>query len=197
MLAELGISLAGQDRVSPSLDTRPTEKMTVRVIRVGTRRESTERAIRFRTVTKRDRRIEFGTSRVVSQGRDGLRRLNYLATYVDGKRVKKRYLGSTVIEKPVPRLTLVGAGFPTCRCNRGSESGKATWYDAYGLTAAHKTLPFGTVVRVTNLANGKSVTVVIRDRGPYGPGRIIDLSDNAFSRIAPLGTGIVRVKIRW
>jgi resuscitation-promoting factor RpfB len=197
MLEEIGVRLVGADRVAPSLDTRPTDKMTVKIIRVGTRRESIERAIRFRTITRRDKHLEFGTSKVITAGRDGLRRLNYLTTYVDGKRTKRRYLGATVIEAPVPRVIHVGAGFPTCRCNRGSESGKATWYAASGLTAAHKTLPFGTVVRVTDLSTGRSVTVVIRDRGPYGPGRIIDLSDNAFSRLRPLGTGIIRVKIRW
>jgi rare lipoprotein A len=53
------------------------------------------------------------------------------------------------------------------------------------------------VVRVTNLDTGASVNVVIRDRGPYVSGRIIDLSEIAFQRIANPGTGIIRVKIRW
>jgi len=50
---------------------------------------------------------------------------------------------------------------------------------------------------VTNLANGRTVSVVINDRGPYGPGRIIDLCSPAFSVIAPLGQGLAKVRITW
>ena len=64
------------------------------------------------------------------------------------------------------------------------------------MTAAHKTLPFGTVVKVTNLKNGKSVTVRINDRGPFAKGRIIDLTRAAFSQIADSDRGIVKVEIR-
>jgi rare lipoprotein A len=63
------------------------------------------------------------------------------------------------------------------------------------MTAAHKTLPFGTEVKVTNLTNGKSVTVRINDRGPFVKGRIIDLTKTAFSQIANLDRGVVKVQI--
>src|SRR5688572_22054933 len=66
-----------------------------------------------------------------------------------------------------------------------------------GLTAAHKTLPFGTRVRVTNKRNGKSVVVRINDRGPFIRGRVIDLTTNAaraigFSGLAPVTLAVVR-----
>jgi rare lipoprotein A len=64
------------------------------------------------------------------------------------------------------------------------------------MTAAHKTLPFGTKVLVKNLKNGKSVTVRINDRGPFVKGRIIDLTRAAYSRIASLNKGLARVEIR-
>jgi rare lipoprotein A len=64
------------------------------------------------------------------------------------------------------------------------------------MTAAHKTLPFGTKVMVNNLSNGKSVTVRINDRGPFVKGRIIDLTRTAFSQIANLDKGIAKVEIR-
>lgn len=63
------------------------------------------------------------------------------------------------------------------------------------LTAAHKSLPFGTKVRVTNLKNGKSVVVVITDRGPYVGGRPIDLTKAGFRQIASISQGLVRVKV--
>ena len=66
-----------------------------------------------------------------------------------------------------------------------------------GMTAAHRTLPFGTVVTVTNLANGATVTVVINDRGPFIDGRIIDLNKQAFEAIADLNTGVIDVRITW
>ncbi len=68
-------------------------------------------------------------------------------------------------------------------------------YDMYKMTAAHKTLPLGSVVRVTNLSNGKSVVVTINDRGPYVPGRIIDLSKSAAQALGMLPTGTAKVKI--
>ncbi len=95
------------------------------------------------------------------------------------------------------------------KSKEGFEFGKCTWYgaavqgnltasgeifDMYEMTAAHKYLPFGTMVEVTNLANGKSVVVTITDRGPYGPGRVIDLTSSAFSEIAWTGTGIIDVQ---
>ncbi len=68
-------------------------------------------------------------------------------------------------------------------------------FDRRGFTAAHKTLPFGTRVRVTNLSNGKSTIVRINDRGPFKPGRVIDLSEAAAAEIAMTGIGLARVAI--
>lgn len=68
-------------------------------------------------------------------------------------------------------------------------------YDMYKFTAAHKTLPLGTVVKVTNLDNGKTVEVRINDRGPYVQGRIIDLSRTAGRAIGMREAGTAKVKL--
>ncbi len=68
-------------------------------------------------------------------------------------------------------------------------------YDKRALTAAHRTLDFGTKVKVTNLSNGKSVTVRINDRGPFVEGRIIDLSSAAADKIDMKTAGVVNVKV--
>src|ERR1017187_1380103 len=68
-------------------------------------------------------------------------------------------------------------------------------YDMEKLTAAHRTLPFGTFVRVTNLGNGKSVDVRIIDRGPFVAGRIIDLSHAAAEAIEMIGPGVAEVRV--
>lgn len=68
-------------------------------------------------------------------------------------------------------------------------------YNQNGLTAAHKSLPFGTQVRVTNLHNGRSVTVRINDRGPYIHGRVIDLSKGAANVIGLVNSGVAPVQL--
>ncbi len=77
----------------------------------------------------------------------------------------------------------------------GNYTANGERYNQYGLTAAHKTLPFGTRVRVTNLNNGRAVTVRINDRGPYSHGRIIDLSQGAAQVIGVVGSGVAPVRV--
>ena len=69
-------------------------------------------------------------------------------------------------------------------------------FDMNDLTAAHKTLPFGTRVRVTNLDNGKTVTVRINDRGPFVKGRVIDLSLAAAKKVDMVNAGLANVEVR-
>ena len=64
-------------------------------------------------------------------------------------------------------------------------------------TAAHQTLPFGTRVKVTNLANGRSVKVRINDRGPFAKGRLIDLSKSAARKVGMLRSGTAKVKLEY
>lgn len=92
-----------------------------------------------------------------------------------------------------------------------AEEGKASWYSdklvgrpmAGGgvylkeqFTAAHRSLPFGTRVLVTNLSNGNSVEVTIKDRGPFIKGRIIDLSRAAAEKLQMIPQGVVKVRVK-
>ena len=77
----------------------------------------------------------------------------------------------------------------------GRKTANGEVYDMYGISAAHKTLPFNTVVRVHNLDNGKEMEVRINDRGPFVRGRIIDLSYGAARQVGLVGPGTARVKI--
>jgi peptidoglycan lytic transglycosylase len=88
---------------------------------------------------------------------------------------------------------------PTPAASTGqSEMGEATWYKSPDpAMCAHKSLPMGTVVTVVNLANNKTTTCKVGDRGPYVEGRIIDLSPEAFSQLAPLSEGVIDVRIEW
>jgi len=77
----------------------------------------------------------------------------------------------------------------------GKRTANGEIYDMDGMTAAHKTLPLGTLVRVSNLENNREVEVRINDRGPFVQGRIIDLSREAAKRIGMMGAGTARVEI--
>lgn len=77
----------------------------------------------------------------------------------------------------------------------GRKTANGETFNTEKISAAHKTLPFGTKVKVTNLSNDKSVVVVINDRGPYIKGRIIDLSKAAFRKIEDINKGITKVKL--
>ena len=112
-------------------------------------------------------------------------------------------------------LALVSAGCASLGASpaglpRGSETGIASYYasayhghrtasgetyDERTLTAAHRTLPFGTRLKVTNLRNGRSVVVRVVDRGPFVRGRIVDVSKRAARELAFLGAGLTRVRI--
>jgi rare lipoprotein A len=78
---------------------------------------------------------------------------------------------------------------------QGRPTASGERFDNGQLTAAHRTLPFGTKVRVTNLSNGRSVVVRVNDRGPYARGRIIDLSQAAARRIDMVRAGVARVRV--
>jgi rare lipoprotein A len=103
---------------------------------------------------------------------------------------------------------------PPDRCQREraerSQVGLASWYgahhhgrltasgtpfDMHRLTAAHRTLPLGSRLRVTRLDDGRSVVVRLTDRGPYRPGRLIDLSHAAARAIGAIDRGVVRVRV--
>ncbi len=109
--------------------------------------------------------------------------------------------------RPSRRANRRGGERSSAYVSGGGDSGIASYYwqgqrtasgaafNPNGLTAAHRTLPFGTRVRVTHLGNGRTVDVTINDRGPFIAGRIIDLSRGAASVIGMTGQGLARVKM--
>jgi rare lipoprotein A len=117
---------------------------------------------------------------------------------------------SGVPASPSARPTKRNAPAPNPPVSAYTEEGNASWYgepfngrrasngeiyDMHKLTAAHRTLPFDTVVRVTNVSNGKSTVVRITDRGPFVDNRIIDLSMAAAREIDSIGPGVVPVRL--
>jgi rare lipoprotein A len=114
------------------------------------------------------------------------------------------------IEQPRPRVASVVRRAPAPEAGEsssGKSHGIASFYsqgnrtangekfDPNELTAAHPTLPFGTRLRVTNQATGRSVTVRVNDRGPYVPGRVVDVSYSAAQELGMVGRGVAPVKL--
>jgi len=106
---------------------------------------------------------------------------------VNGKRYCVRKSSEGFVQVGI--ASWYGPGF------HGSRTASGEIYNMYKLTAAHKTLPLGTYVKVINLENGRSVIVKINDRGPFVEGRIIDLSYAAAKKIGMLRKGTAKVKI--
>ena len=106
---------------------------------------------------------------------------------------------------------LIALSTTACAKHNGIQTGKGSWYgkkfhgrktasgekyNMYALTAAHKTLPFNTMVEVTNLSNHRKVIVRINDRGPYAKGRIIDLSYLAAKKLGYANKGVAKLKVK-
>jgi rare lipoprotein A len=97
-------------------------------------------------------------------------------------------------DKPQP-YTATGEASYYARMFEGRKTASGVLYRKDSLTAAHRTLPFGTIVKITNLDNEKEVIVEVNDRGPYARQRIIDLSRSAAEKIDILEKGTAKVKL--
>ena len=101
-----------------------------------------------------------------------------------------RKSSTTTTTRPKPTTT-------TTTRPKQSQTGDGSWYETKDGICAHRTLPFGTVVTITNLENGMSTTCTIGDRGPYVDGRIIDMDKQTYAQISNNGTGVIPVRIEW
>ena len=195
LLSAMGITPDRDDRVLPSPRTPLIEGMHVRYDAIAFRTRDVRVPIPYTTYTRPSDTLSPGAVRVERAGVDGLIVERTRIEFVNGKAVATVVLSRTVLQEPIAARRVVGRENGT----QSAQVGEASWYSFApegGLTAAHPWLPFGTVVTVTNIANGETVQVVINDRGPFG-GRIIDLSDEAFARIAPLSQGVCQVRLSW
>ncbi|HIB02348.1 MAG TPA: septal ring lytic transglycosylase RlpA family protein [Candidatus Marinimicrobia bacterium] len=110
----------------------------------------------------------------------------------DSGRLKKKDASGKVTNY---RKSMTGISSFYAEDFHGKVTANGETYDMYGLTAAHKTLPFNTLIRVTNLDNKKSIALRVNDRGPYAKGRILDCSYGAAVKLGFVGHGTARVKI--
>lgn len=99
--------------------------------------------------------------------------------------------------RPAPRAVPPPTSPPTTAAPSHQLSGSASWYDAPTGTCAMRAAPRGTVVRVTNIANGRTTTCRVADYGPAVASRVVDLSKGSFAAIADPAQGVIQVRVTW
>jgi rare lipoprotein A (peptidoglycan hydrolase) len=196
---EQHLDLAEKDIVVPDVSaTIPiqSQPVTVSITRVAVSNLQISTAIPNTTQYKDDPTLEKGINTTEVKGVAGTLRTTYTITRqkTNGvwKEVSRVKIKTERLVEPVTEI--IRRGTKIVELDRGI----ASFYRQCGtnrFTAAHKTLPKGTRVHVINLANGKSVDVVIDDRGPYVAGRVIDLSCDAFAAIGSTGSGVISVRV--
>lgn len=188
LLAEQKITVGADDILTPGQDELLKPNTQVKITRVKIETTTEQESIDFKVVQKNTDDLLQGTSQISQAGQNGEDEVTYQSRYEDGVLIKKEETGRKTISAAVDQIVLIGTGLPLVG------TGSATWFDAPTGTCAHRTLPFGTRLRITNLANGKQAFCTVEDRGPY-TGAIIDLSPDVFSQLSSLGTGVIWVKV--
>ena len=144
------------------------------------------------------------------RGSNGKRNCDKLHIAAGRLAVLAHYFSKQVLKSILLSASIALGAFAPTAVEAGSSCGTASFYgpgfhgnltasgerfNSQAMTAAHRSLPFGSRVKVVNQDTGRSVTIRVNDDGPHVPGRIIDLSEGAFQQIASLGSGIARVCI--
>jgi rare lipoprotein A len=186
------IRLDEDDIVKPDRSESVTEGSNIVVTRVEIREEVKETAVAFETKVTEDSTLSWRKKITTQKGEKGVRATTYRVAYHDGKEVSRKILKTEITKDPTAELVTQGTFVKLGKKHEGD----ASWYAYTGtMSAANPWLPKGSYVKVTNLDNGKSVIVVINDRGPFVGGRIIDLDKVAFAKVASLGAGVIRVRM--
>jgi len=161
----------------------------ITITRVAETEITQKEEIDFKTITKKDPELEKGKTRAENSGKKGVRELVYNVRRENGVEISRTLARTNLISEPSNRIIYEGTKVIVLG------TGLATWYDLVdGLTAASNTLPYGTMVHVVNVENGRSVDVKIVDHGIKG-GAIIDLSKEAFEKLSALGKGVISVRL--
>lgn len=213
LLKEQQIELGGIDMVNVSLDESLRSGQEIRIVRVTNEIITVEENIPSHNLFFLDARLPLGTQKVHRQRRDGIMETTYKVTFEDGIEVARKKLEERRVSEPVQGIVHQNSRELASRSSRdyavvgvasfyggkfyGRRTANGEIFDKNAMTAAHRTLPFGTIVEVTFIRTGRSVVVRINDRGPFIEGRIIDLSEAAAREIGlrPHGIGDVRVRV--
>lgn len=188
LINEIEIDLKDEDILSLSREETIKNDMEINITRVSMSETYEYENIDYKVINKNDSNMEKGLTKIEQYPEYGEKKLTYLIRVENGEQISKKLIDTKITKKPIDKIVLHGTKVVILG------TGTATWYDwISGMTAAHNTLPMGSKVLV-RASNGREVTVTIVDRGIQG-GAIIDLSDEAFAKLAPLGAGRISVTL--
>jgi uncharacterized protein YabE (DUF348 family) len=186
------IKLGEDDIIIPKPYFPLGENNKVEIIRVDIQEQKVMKGIDFKKLSEEEDELSWRVSKIKQKGIPGSQEITYRVVSHNGKEISRKIISQNTQSDPVPEITVQGTYMKLGKADNGA----ASWYNFTGkMTAANPWLPMGSYVKVTNKDNGKSVVVKIVDRGPFGPGRIIDLEKVAFAKIASIGAGVVNVKM--
>jgi len=134
-------------------------------------------------------------SEIVSPSRQASQEYNRAISFAPKRRVAVARKHTPFASNKKAAATQVASNGIASFYTEGTKTASGEKFNTHELTAAHPTLPFGTRLRVTNVASGRSVTVRINDRGPYVRGRVVDVSHAAAETLGMIGGGIAKVKL--
>jgi rare lipoprotein A len=136
-----------------------------------------------------------GKSELAAASRQASLEHNRKTAVVTNRRVAAAKKHTPFASRKNPIETQVASHGVASFYTEGTETASGEKFDTRELTAAHRTLPFGTRLRVTNVATGQSVTVRVNDRGPFIPGRVVDVSYSAAETLGMVEGGLAKVKL--
>ena len=196
LLTQRGVAFVAGDQLEPGLDTKLSAGLSVTVTHTTAGRATEDTTVPFAVQERPDASLAAGQRRVVQAGVDGTDRTTYQLTRNGDTVVAKEALGTVHVSAPQPEIIAVG----TQPLGDRQQSGTATWYATLHRagTCAHLTIPFGTIVRITDTDTGASTTCRVADRGPESwTGNLIDLSPDVFERLQPLSAGVMNIRLDY
>jgi len=187
ILKDNGIILAKEDNLDPAAEVEP--KDFIKITRVTVAEIENFETLPYQSQKIEDPTLERGITKIVQPGKTGKRRLLYLVRRENGVEVERNLIKNEIVESPQDQITKIGTKVVVL----SSISGEASW--TKGATAM-RNYKKGTLIRVTNQANGKSVETRVGGWGPQPlTERILDLDQDSFSRIADLSDGTINVLV--
>jgi len=134
-------------------------------------------------------------TQMVSPGRQASQQYHRTVSFAPKRRVAVARKHTPFASDKKAAATQVASDGIASFYTEGTKTASGEKFNTHELTAAHPTLPFGTRLRVTNVASGQSVTVRVNDRGPYVRGRVVDVSYAAAETLGMVGGGVAKVKL--
>lgn len=191
-LAENSVQLNPLDKTDPDVDFPLTKNLHIKITRINVEEKTITEDIAFKITSKNDSQLGWREQKITQAGQLGQKEVKYKITYKNGQEISRVALEKKITKDPIDQIVTQGTFMELGKAAKG----QGTWYAwKGGLFAASTTIPRGSYAKVTNLANSKTVVVQINDYGPQGKGRIIDLDKVAFAKIAPIGAGVIGVKV--